>query len=140
MILYTDMVGDLYHYGHYFYLRHIAQNYKKNPDDVLFVGVHNDKDVESYKRTPVLNMEERINIIESCKYIDKIIPNAPVKLTKEYVDEHNIDLIFVPNNRTDDELKLMVSNIDIKRIRKIPYTDTISTTEIIQRIKERKDL
>ena len=80
MILYTDMVGDLYHYGHYFYLRHIAQNYKKNPDDVLCVGVHNDKDVESYKRTPVLNMEERINIIGSCKYIDKIIPNAPVKI------------------------------------------------------------
>ena len=111
-----------------------------NPDDVLFVGVHNDKDVESYKRVPILNMEERINIIESCKYIDKIIPNAPVKITKEYVDKHNIDLIFVPNNRTDDELKLMVSNIDISKIRKIPYTDTISTTEIIRRIRERKDI
>ena len=45
----------------------------KKEGDLLYVGIHSDKDVESYKRTPVLTMEERIAVIDGCKYVDKII-------------------------------------------------------------------
>ena len=68
MILYTDMVGDMFHYGHSEYLRRIHE--LKKEGDKLFVGIHNDETVQSYKRLPVLNMQERIKVISCCKYID----------------------------------------------------------------------
>ena len=58
-IVYVDMVGDLFHYGHVNMLRNA-----KNQGDILYVGVHNDLDVKSYKRTPIMTMEERIKVIE----------------------------------------------------------------------------
>jgi cytidyltransferase-like protein len=102
MILYADMVADLYHYGHLEFIKNIYLHKKEG--DLVYIGIHNDVDVESYKRIPVLTMEERIKILESCKYIDKIIPNAPLKVTKEYIDLHKINYIFIPNNRTEDEI------------------------------------
>jgi glycerol-3-phosphate cytidylyltransferase-like family protein len=100
------------------------------------VGVHNDATVESYKRTPILSMSERIKVIESCKYIDKVIPDAPLNITQSYVDYHKIDIIYIPTNRTTEEIQLMVPGpYAAGMVKKIPYTDTISTSIIIERIK-----
>jgi glycerol-3-phosphate cytidylyltransferase-like family protein len=80
-------------------------------------------------------MEERIKILESCKYIDKIIPNAPLKVIKEYIDLHKIDYIFIPNNRKDEEIENWLEYPKkLNMIKVIPYTNTISTTDIINRI------
>ena len=134
------MVGDLFHYGHVNFIKEIHDKYK-NPGDKIYIGVHNDETIKSYKRKPILTMDERINVISSCKYIDKIIPNAPLNITNNYIQEHKIDLVFIPDNRTEEEIKLMIPGIYDKGIvRKIKYTDTISTTDIIKRIKERDDL
>jgi cytidyltransferase-like protein len=139
MILYTDMVADMFHYGHAEYLRKIHE--LKKGSDELYVGIHNDEAVKSYKRLPILNMDERIKVISSCKYIDKIISNAPLFITKEYIDLHKIDLIFIPNNRTQEEIELMVTiPYQMGIIRTIPYTTEISTSNIIKRIKDRNDL
>jgi cytidyltransferase-like protein len=137
MILYLDMVADLLHYGHITYIKKIYTDYKQ-PGDQLYIGVHNDATVASYKRTPILMMEERIKVLECCKYIDKIIPDAPLTITEEYVILHGIDKIFIPNNRTSGENELMISKITNKgnvEIITIPYTSEISTTAIIQRCK-----
>ena len=83
------MVGDLFHYGH---LRLIQKIHNMGYN--VIVGVHDDKTVESYKRKPILNMKERIEIIQSCKYIDFVIPNAPLIITKKYLEENNIDMVF----------------------------------------------
>lgn len=134
MILYTDMVADLFHYGHVEFLKNIYNT--KKPGDLLYVGIHNDETVESYKRTPIMTMEERIKVIESCKYIDKVIPDAPLSISKEYIDLYKIDYIFVPDNRTPAEVILM-ADIPYKlgMIKFVPYTTTISTTDIIKRLK-----
>jgi cytidyltransferase-like protein len=135
MIFYIDMVADLFHYGHLNFIKKIHE-YKLD-NDKLYVGIHNDTTVEEYKRIPVLTMDERIRVLEGCKYIDKIIPNAPLKLTDDYIHLHKIDKIFIPNNRTEKDNELMLSNImnnKLVEIITIPYTDTISTTEIINRI------
>ena len=49
-------------------------------------------------------MEERIKVISSCKYIDKIIPNTPLTITHDYIKLHKIDLIFIPVNRTENKI------------------------------------
>ena len=79
MNIYIDMVGDLFHYGHTNALKTIYDTYIKNTNNKLVVGVHNDKTVESYKRKPILTMDERIKVISTCKYIYKIIPDADFK-------------------------------------------------------------
>jgi cytidyltransferase-like protein len=135
MILYVDMVADLLHYGHINFIKKIHDY--KNEGDELYVGIHNDETVEEYKRKPILTMDERIKALESCKYIDKIIPDAPLKITDDYLKLHGIHKIFIPNNRTDQDNLLMLSSIKDKttiEIITIPYTTTISTSEIIHRI------
>jgi len=136
MILYLDMVADLLHYGHINFIKCIYTNYKLN-NDKIYVGIHNDETVESYKRKPILTMEERIKVLEGCKYIDMIIPNAPLKITEEYIKLYNINKIFIPNNRTVEDNILMLSNVNtLVDIVTIEYTNKISTTEIINRIKK----
>ena len=67
-IIYCDMVADLFHYGHVNFLK---QCHKLG--DYLIVGIHSDKDVESYKRKPILSFEERIKVVQACKYVDKVV-------------------------------------------------------------------
>ena len=49
------MVADLFHYGHVEFLRQAKQL-----GDHLIVGICSDNDVKSYKRKPILSMEERM--------------------------------------------------------------------------------
>jgi cytidyltransferase-like protein len=143
------MVADLFHYGHSEYLRKISEF--KNDGDKLYVGIHNDETVQSYKRLPVLTMDERIKVISSCKYIDKVIPDAPMYITKEYIDLYKIDLFFIPDNRISEDITVINNGVPISVnpakiphemgiVKKIPYTHEISTTDIIKRIKNRTDL
>jgi cytidyltransferase-like protein len=62
MILYADMVGDLFHYGHVEFLMQIYLHKKK--EDKVYIGVHSDAVVESYKRRPIMKMEERIKVLQ----------------------------------------------------------------------------
>ena len=63
--VYTDMVADLYHLGHVRYLKQCAGLGPPGTLD-LVVGIHSDETVESYKRTPVCTMEERIECAGTC--------------------------------------------------------------------------
>lgn len=140
MILYADMVADMFHYGHVEFIKNMFLQ-KKEASDKIYIGIHNDETVKSYKRQPVLTMEERIKVLSCCKYIDKIIPDAPLQISKAYIDLHEIDLIFIPSNRTEEEIKQMVAvPYELGLVRQIPYTHEITTTELIRRIREREDL
>ena len=132
MIVYCDMCGDLFHYGHVNYLKKA-----KELGDYLLVGVHNDDTIRSYKRNPIMTMEERICVIDACKYVDGIIPNAPLEITEEYLNKHKIDIMVLPDNRTEEERELWYSHL-IKqgKIVTLPSTPEISTTEIIKRISK----
>ena len=73
------MVADLFHYGHVNFLK---QCHKLG--DYLIVGIHSDKDVETYKRKPILSFEERIKVVQACKYVDKVV-KGPLILTTEFL-------------------------------------------------------
>ena len=133
VIVYVDMCGDLLHYGHIRFLEKA-----KKLGDKLIVGIHSNKTIESYKRTPVCNMEERIELVKSVKWVDEVIENAPLFITEEYIKKHNIDKIAVPKNRTEEEIKKMcIIPYEKKMLYFIEYTPEISTSMIIDRIKTR---
>jgi cytidyltransferase-like protein len=132
-IVYVDMCGDLLHYGH---IRFLEKARKLG--DKLIVGIHSDKTIESYKRTPVCNMKERIELIKAVKWVDEVIEDAPLFITEEYIEKHKINKIATPKNRTEEEIKKMcIIPYEKNILYFIEYTPEISTSMIINRIKKR---
>ena len=73
--VYADMVADLFHCGHMEFLKKA-----RALGDYLLVGI-NSNDVlvsHGYKRgKPILTLEERVNSVAGCRYVDEVLPNAP---------------------------------------------------------------
>ena len=130
-VVYIDMVGDLFHYGHVCALKQC-----KEMGDYLVVGVHNDEDVKSYKREPVMNMEQRMKVIEGCKYVDEVIGNAPLTITNDFLKTNEIDLVCITDNRSEEQNKQFYGNI-MDKVVTFKYTSEISTTTIIDNIRTR---
>ena len=127
-IVYVDMVGDLFHYGHVEILRRA-----KEKGDKLIVGVHSDETVMEYKRKPICNMKERIDVIKACKYVDEIIPDAPFRVSSSFIKEHNISLIIAGDDHTKEELQSMYGEV-MNIVELVPFTKGISTTLILMRV------
>tara|TARA_B100000575_G_C22541922_1_gene347618 strand:- start:72 stop:488 length:417 start_codon:yes stop_codon:yes gene_type:complete len=137
MNIYIDGIFDLFHAGHVETLSNIK---KKWPDCILIVGVINDIDAEGYKRLPVINENNRYYMLESCKYVDKVIKNAPLNVNIEFLDENNIDLVvhsFYDQKDKDNQNSLFKEIIERNKFQEISYSLRCSTTNIIKRIKEK---
>jgi cytidyltransferase-like protein len=133
VVVYVDMVGDMFHEGH-------VELFKKARafGNYLLVGVLSDASVEEYKRTPILTMEERIKVIEACKYVDEVVANPPLRPTLDWLQEHKIRHVVHGDDFSSDLLQdQYASSIKMGILRIVPYTPEISTTGVIHRIIER---
>jgi cytidyltransferase-like protein len=129
--VYASMVGDLFHYGHVAFLKqaHALGTH-------LIVGLISDDVAAAYKRQPILSLEERTKVISGCKYIDEIITNAPLIVTKDFIERHNITLVVHGDDFNKEQLHFYFADpITMGIMRISPYTQAISTTQIIERIK-----
>jgi choline-phosphate cytidylyltransferase len=137
--IYVDGVYDLFHAGHVTTLKYIKNMYQ---NVILIVGLISDKDAEKYKRKPIINENNRLIILESCKYIDRIIMNAPLIIDKKFILKNNIDLVVHGFNNKDDENKqkdFFKTPIEMNKFKTIPYSNIESTTDIINRINNLKN-
>ena len=132
--VYADMVADLFHYGHIEFLKQVG-----TLGDYVLVGIHADDVVEGYKRTTILNMEERISCVAGCRYVNEVIPNAPLQVDSQWIEKHNIDLVVHGDDMSEEQLRLFYETpMSMGIFRTVSYTKGISTTEIIQRCKDVK--
>lgn len=130
IIVYVDMVADLFHYGHVEFLKK-AKAY----GDYLIVGLMSDEDTASYKRIPILTLEERVKSVQGCKYVDEVIPAAPLRITAKFIKENNIDLVIRGDDFDSKTIEYYYGEaIKLGKFKTVPYTPTISTTNIITRI------
>jgi len=135
--VYVDMCADLFHAGHVQYLKQCKQYCA---DVYLIVGIHNDEIIASYKRQPICTMGERRIVLESCKYVDEVVLNAPLSVTKEYLIENNIDYVIHADGIAPEEARKMYGvAIDLGIYREVPRTSGISTSEIIKRVHAHHD-
>jgi glycerol-3-phosphate cytidylyltransferase-like family protein len=37
-------------------------------------------------------MEERVASVEGCRYVDQVVPYAPLTIDREWIEKHDIDL------------------------------------------------
>jgi cytidyltransferase-like protein len=133
--VYISGVFDLFHIGHMKLIQHVRQQF---PGCTLIAGVHNDIDTSSYKRIPIMTMEERINTLIISKLVDKIIPNAPLKETQEFYQKYQIDITAHAHSldQHQDYKNKSCPEAGNKLVR-LEYTQGISTSDIITRIKQR---
>jgi glycerol-3-phosphate cytidylyltransferase-like family protein len=116
-----------------------AKNILNEPDNtILLVGIVGDKDATSYKRKPIINEEDRTEIIKSIKYVDNTICPCPLVVTMDFIKNNNIDIVvhgFVSDedrNKQKDFFKEIDENGYFKEIE---YYSKTSTSEIIKNIK-----
>ena len=130
--IYASMIGDLFHYGHVEFLK-----LAKTLGTFLIVGIIPDDIAASYKRAPILQQEERIKVVAGCKYVDEIICDAPLIITKDFIIKHQIDFVVHGDDFKQEHLMTFFADpIAMNIMRITPYTQGISTTAIIERIKK----
>lgn len=134
MRIYTKMVGDLFHAGHAAFLREA-----RALGSHLTVCVVPDERVAAAKRAPVMSTAERAAVVAACRHVDAVITDGPREITRAFMAERGFDL-YAFGARDDAELRVKLADCaDLpERMRvRVPYTDGISTTELIQRVLRR---
>lgn len=133
--VYADISGDLFHSGHIEFFKKA-----KALGNYLIIGVLSDETISSYKRQPILSLEERVKAIEACSYVDEVIPDCPLRTDEEWLKKHRIDLVVhgddFAENMQEDHYAIPIKMGIFKLV---PYTEGISTTDIINRVKEQKE-
>ena len=128
IIGYTQGAFDSLHYGHVRLLKNA-----KLQCDYLIVGVNSDALIEKYKNTKTIIKEnERKEIVESIKYVDKVL--VVNTLDKDYLYHLlHFDKIFIGDDwkgsKRWENTEKQLSKYGVPVVF-LPHTDGISTTMI----------
>lgn len=129
---YTTGVYDMFHIGHLNIIKRA-----KEQCEYLIVGVSTDELVESYKKkTPVINFEDRCAIVESIKYVDKVVPQVTMNKMEAY-KSLKFDALFHGNdwqgstmyNKIVDDFSEV--GVDVVFL---PHTEGISSSLLKERL------
>ena len=104
--------------------------------DYLIVGIHSDDDIGEYKRRPIISQGDRYEIVRSCRYVDEVIEAAPLVMTEDFLVENRIDLVVRGDDITPELLRQQAAPIAMGIMKYLPRTKNVSTTNLIQKIKE----
>jgi len=136
--VYIDGVFDLFHRGHLESLNK-AKNALGDPDNTfLIVGVVSDKDCESYKRTPIIGEDDRVEIIKNMRVVDQVVFPCPMDTTLDFIEKNKIDIVVHGFSNDSDREKQKVffaQVINSGKFKEIDYYSKISTTDIIKKLK-----
>ncbi len=80
-----------------------------------------------------------MSCVAGCRYVDEVVPNAPLQVSSEWIEKNGIELVVHGDDMPEEQLRRLYQiPIDMGILRTVPYTTSISTTEIIRRCKEAK--
>ena len=138
---FVEGVWDLFHQGHVELLKRVHNNY-----DRVIVGIASDDLVRSYKRAPIIQYDDRVKMLEACKYVDEIYHNAPcLNITEKVLDECGADYgLHSVNNSNNWKTELRESArydqslIDNGRAHFLSYTGYHSSDIIDKILKDNK--
>jgi D-beta-D-heptose 7-phosphate kinase/D-beta-D-heptose 1-phosphate adenosyltransferase len=128
-IVFTNGCFDIVHRGHLELLK-----YCKSIGGKVIIGLNSDKSIKEIKgkNRPVNNQKDRKFLLESLKYVDKVIifeEKTPYNLITKIKPD-----IIVKGG--DYDIKSVVGN-DIAEVRIFKYVEGYSTTKTIQNIINR---
>jgi len=137
-ISYTNVVADLFHYGH---LQSIQ--FARKLSDYNIVGIITDKGVEEYRVKPIANLKERKAVVSNLSCVDRVMvqheKDPTENLKKIHKEFPNAEIILVHGSN----LKYTYGEDYIKsiggKVVKHPYYERLSNFKIINKIIEQKD-
>ncbi len=119
---------DVFHVGHLRILKRA-----KAEGDSLIVGVSSDElNLSKKGRAPVYPLESRLEIIASLSIVDEVFVEDSLELKRQYIEQFNADKLVMG----DDWQGKFDEFSDICEPVYLPRTPSISTTEIIEVIKQ----
>lgn len=127
---YTSGVYDMFHIGHLNILKRA-----KEKCDYLIVGVTTDELAQYKNKKPIIPYEERVQIVESIKYVDEVVPQENMNKL-EACKRLNANVVFVGDDwkGTDKwneiEKELNTINVDV-----VYFSYTTGTSSTILREK-----
>ena len=119
---------DVFHIGHVNILTRAH-----DLGDHLTVGISTDALNFSKKgRYPIYREEHRMEIVRSLDCVDDVFYEHSLDLKRDYLIEHNADILVMGNDWEGrfDEFK------DVCEVIYLPRTADVSTTDIIQAIRD----
>jgi len=137
--VYTGGTFDLLHSGHINFLRRCHEI--AGVKGTVTVALNTDEFIYQYKnKQPILNYQERCDVLEACRYVTAVIPNSGGADSKPTIDKCKPDVIAIGSDwaRKDYYAQMQFHQdwLDERNISLIyiPYTKGISTTQIKTRI------
>jgi glycerol-3-phosphate cytidylyltransferase len=133
IIGYTTGVFDLFHIGHLKLFKRA-----KLSCDELIVGVTIDELVSYKHKKAIIPFQERIKIVESIKYVDKVIPQTSMDKFAAW-KELKFDRMFVGDDwkgtKKWDEFEAQFKSVNVE-IFYLPYTKGTSSTLINETLEK----
>ncbi len=131
---YTTGVYDLFHVGHLNVLKRA-----KEQCDYLIVGVTVDELVSYKNKTAVIPFEDRIQIVEAIKYVDKAVPQVSMDKMAAW-EKYHFDVMFVGDDwKGTDKWNKLEADFKEKGVDIVyfPYTKKVSSTMLREKIKNK---
>ena len=78
---------------------------------------------------------DRYFLVGNCKFVDEVLCDAPLVITKELLEDNNIDVVVTATERGEPNVdKYHQAAADAGKLRFLPRTEGLSTTHFIKKI------
>jgi glycerol-3-phosphate cytidylyltransferase len=138
LTIYTGGTFDLFHAGHVNLLRKCSELGQ------VVVSLNTDEFITTYKgKSPVCSYQERLEVLEACVWVDRVIPNYGGADSKPAIEAVKPNIIAIGTDwaRRDYHAQMGFDQdwLDERNISLIyiPYTAGISTTNLKERSANR---
>lgn len=127
VIVYTVGVWDMFHIGHLNLLKKA-----KSFGDILIVGVNTDELTREYKgRSPVINWQQRAEIVEACRYVDMVIKTDSLE-KDDLLKKLQVDILVHGDDKNIRGQEFMKKNK--RKVIYLPYTPEESSRKLSNKI------
>jgi ethanolamine-phosphate cytidylyltransferase len=133
--IFMDGAFDMMHFGHM-----NAFRLGRSLGSKLLVGINSDESIAECKGGfPLLNDNERRRMVESCKFVDEVIPNCPYVMNESYLNyilqEFSVDFVIHGDDPClVDGKDVYATAKQAGKYKSIPRTEGISTTDLVGRV------
>jgi ethanolamine-phosphate cytidylyltransferase len=82
-----------------------------------------------------MTLAERVAVIESCRYVDEVIEDAPLQVTEEFLAAREITTVVHGDDLSPQSAEFVYGPAaGAGELIYVPRTGGISTTQLIQRV------
>lgn len=133
-VVYCGGAFDVLHVGHVNFLKKAREQ-----GDYVIVGLHTDEIVKKYKgsRYPIMNLQERVLNVLSCKYVDNVLIGAPFTINADLMELFNVAVVCHGKVKISDDADLEDPYLVPKKMGKFISVDsesTMTTEKIVERV------